>query len=212
MLPVNLQSLFNVPASSGAETDKAAGKVGSDLAATMPSQRSSFETNRSDDKLSIKEQKQEQTAKAAETQKESKAEQVKFTANAMNRMFAGELDLSPDLYDAMINAKNSVDSLRRIDVDDLIAQIKDKIKFLSGNGKIELSIELKPGNMGTILMSISSNKGVLSINIFADQAAKQALEENRAELERSLKRADLYVDDLRILSNEGTEHNKGETG
>jgi flagellar hook-length control protein FliK len=212
MLPVNFQSFLNTPLPSGRETDKAAGKIERFFAAADSSRQNPFETSGSNDTTGIKEQKQEQPVKTAETSKEAKAEQIKFTANAINRTFAGELELSTDFYNALINAKNSVTSLRRIDVDDLIAQIKDKIKFLSENGKIELSIELKPENMGTILMSISSNKGVLSINIYADQAAKQALEENIAELERSLKQADLYVEDLRIFSEGGNKHNKGETG
>ncbi len=212
MLPVNFQSFLNTPLFSGRETDKAAGKIERFFAAADSLHRNPLETTRSGNTTDIKEQKQENAVKAGETSKEAKAEQIKFTANAINRTFAGELELSPDFYDSLISAKNKIDALRMIDVDDLIAQIKNKIKFLSENGKIELSIELKPENLGTILMSISSNRGVLSINIFADQAAKQALEENIAELERALKRADLYVEDLRILSDGGNKHNKGETG
>ena len=61
-------------------------------------------------------------------------------------------------------------------------------------------------------MSISSNKGVLSINIYADQAAKQALEENISDLKRSLELSDLNIDNLTILSDDRREHNKGEKG
>ncbi len=212
VLPPNLQSFFNAPLSPGSGTEKAAGRVESFFAASNDVRRNSSEPAVSDDAREVKEQRKEQAARTAEAQKETKAEQARFTANAVNKIFGGELEISPDLYNAVIGAKNRTASLRSVDVDDLISQIKDRIKFLGENGKIELSIELKPENLGTILMNVSSSRGVLSINIFADQAAKQALEENIAELERSLKQADLYVDDLKIFSDGGRKHNKGETG
>lgn len=97
-----------------------------------------------------------------------------------------------------------------MDIDDLVSQIKDKIKFLQDNGKMELTIELKPENLGTVLMSVSSSKGVLTINIFADQAAKSALQENMKELERSFELAHLNVKELNIQLGDGKKNNKGE--
>ncbi len=208
---MNFQSLFNTPLSSSPETDKATGKIESYLGATNSYRQNSIETSRTGDKQSIKEQNQEQSVKAAETTKETKAEQIKSTANAINKIYEGEIELSADLYNAVIKAKNRVDSLRSIDVDDLIAQIKNKIKLLVENGGSKLSIELKPENLGTILMSVSSNKGILSINIYADQAAKQVLEENIAELKRSLEQSNLNIENLNVLSDDRREHNKGET-
>jgi len=209
MLPINFQSFASTPLFTGSKSDNEVDKI--DAYPVLESGHSKGQA-KSSNSIDIKEQKQEQAVKTTETQKEAKAEQVKLTANAMNKIFAGELELSPDLYSALITAKNNAASLRKIDVDDLISQIKNKIKFLLENGKTELSIELKPENLGTILMSISSNKGLLSINIYADQAARQALEENIAELERALKLADLNIDNLKILSDSGMKHNKGETG
>ena len=212
MLPVNFQSFFNTPLVSGFESDISANKIENSGSFTNYSRQYSYGTAKADDTPSVKEIKHDQPVKAGEEQKEAKAEQINLTANALNRTFAGELELSPDFYNTVIAAKNKIDSLRSIDVEDMIAQIKDKIKFLIENGKSELSIELKPDNLGTILMSISSNKGILSINIYADQAAKQVLEENIAELERSLKQANINIEKLNISANEGRKYKKGETG
>jgi flagellar hook-length control protein FliK len=211
MLPVNFQSFFNVPLFSSPETDKTVGKIANYLEATNSYRQNSIETNRPHESTGIKEDKQDASVSSA-TKIENKAEQVKFTANAVNKIYAGEIELSSDLYNAVINAKNRIASLRSLDVDDLVSQIKNKMKLLIENGGSKLSVELKPENLGTVLMSISSNKGVLSINIYADQAAKQALEENLSDLKRSLELSDLNIDNLTILSDDRREHNKGEKG
>jgi len=203
------QGFFDVPFSSNPDANKSTGKVGEYFAASNDLQHDSTQTNRSDSTTGIKEQKQETTSKAADTQKEAKADQIKFTANAISKIAAGELDISPDLYSAAINAKNRIASLREISVDDLIDQIKDKVKFLIQGGASELSVELKPDDLGTILMNVSSSKGVISINIYADQAVKQVLEEHINELERSLRSANLNFDKLNLLSNEKKEYYRG---
>jgi len=212
MLPINFRSFASTPLFTGSKSGNEINKIDAYPVLESGYREGQTKASSSIDRTNAKEQKQEQAVKTAEIQKEAKAEQVKLTANAMNKIFAGELELSPDLYSALITAKNNAASLRKIDVDDLISQIKSKIKFLLENGKTELSIELKPDNLGTILMSVSSNKGILSINIYAGQAAKQALEENIAELERALKLANLNIDNLKVLSDSGMKHNKGETG
>ena len=213
MIPLNFQSLFNTPLFPGTGTDKDVGKIEKYFGTSNSYRQNSLETSRTHEDTSIKVQDQVQSVKKTEeTPKEAKSEQIKFTANAVNKMYEGEIELSIDLYNAAIKAKNRVESLRSIDVDDLLAQIKNKIKLLVENGGSKLSIELKPDNLGTILMSVSSNKGILSINLYAEQAAKQVLEDNIAELKRSLEQSNLNIEKLNVLSDDRREHNKGETG
>ena len=209
MLPSMLQGLFNVPSSVDTGTDKSAGKIGSYFSASNDVQHNSFQTNRTDSSSDTKEQKADRTSAAAGTPDQNKTDQIKFAINAANKIAVGEMDISPDLYSAAMTAKNRIASLRGIDVDDIIGQIKDKVQFLLRGGSSELSMELKPENLGTILMNVSSNKGVLTINIFADQAVKQVLEENIADLERSLKQANLSYDKLNLSLNEKKEYYRG---
>jgi len=212
MLPINFRSFASTPLFTGGRKDNEVNKIEGHAALISDDHQGPAKASGSIDGTKIKEQKQEQQVNAAEKAKQAKADQARHAENIINKAFMGELELSPDLYSALITSKNNSLSLRSIDVDDLVAQIKNKIKFLLENGRTELSMELKPENLGTVLMSISSNKGIISINIFADQAAKQALEENIAELERSLKLADINVRNLNILYNDGREHYRGETG
>ncbi|MFH1710277.1 MAG: flagellar hook-length control protein FliK [bacterium] len=212
MLSVNFQSFANSPLFTGSCPDNEVNKIDAYPALENNSHGRTTKTSSSIDGTSLKAQKPEHLANAAEVAKQAKADQARPAENIIKGAFFGELELSPDFYSTLITSKNNSLSLRSIDVDDLVAQIKNKMKFLLENGRTELSIELKPENLGTVLMNISSHRGVLSINIYADQAAKQALEENIAELERSLKLADLNIDDLNILSDDGRKHNKGTTG
>jgi flagellar hook-length control protein FliK len=212
MLQVNFQSFTSTPLFTGSGAENEVHKTEGYAALMGGDRQGQAKASGSIDGTKIKEHKQEQPADAAENAKQTKADQVRHAENIINKAFMGELELSPDLYSALITAKNNSLSLRSIDVDDMVAQIKNKIKFLLENGRAELSIELKPENLGTVLMSVSSNKGILSINIYADQAAKKALEENIAELERSLKLADLNIENLNILYSGDREHYKGETG
>ena len=212
MLPINFQSFANTPLFKGSNAGNEVSKIENSAALSGGHRQGPAKTSGSPERINMKEQKQAKPADAAESAKQAKIDQAKNAENIINKAFMGELEVSPDLYSALLTSKNNSLSLRSIDVDDLVAQIKNKIKFLIDNGKTELSIELKPENLGTVLMSVSSNKGILSINIYADQAAKQALEENIAELERSLKLADLNIEKLNILYDSGREHYKGETG
>jgi len=212
MLPVNWKSFTSTPLFISSRSDNEVNKIEGRAALISDNRQGPAKASGAVDLNDIKEQKQEQQVNAAEKAKQAKSDQVRHAENIINKAFMGELELSPDLYSALITSKNNAPSLRSIDVDDMVAQIKNKIKFLLENGKTELSIELKPENLGTVLMSISSNKGIISINIFADQAAKQALEENLAELERSLKLAGINVQNLNVLSDRSREHYKGETG
>ena len=212
MLQVNFQSFTSTPLFTSSRHDNEVNKIESYPALESDHRQGTAKASGTGDINNVKEQKKEQQVNATDNAKQAMADQARHAENAINKAFMGELELSPDLYSALITSKNNSLSLRSIDVDDLVAQIKNKIKFLLENGSAELSMELKPENLGTVLMSISSNKGILSINIYADQAAKQALEENIAELERSLILADLNVENLNIIYNGGREHYKGETG
>lgn len=139
-----------------------------------------------------------------------KTNNIQFTGNVINKLFVGELELTPEFYNILLTAKNKVASLRGVDVDDLISQIQDKIKLLKDNGKVEMSLQLKPENLGTILMSVTSNKGVISINLYADNVAREALEESIQELEKSLKRVNLNIGSLNVFSDEKRKNNRGE--
>ena len=210
MMPINFQSFVDVPLDFGRKLDNAISRINS-----RPSTHNDIlkhdEAVRSGSTVGNPEgAKKETAAKVEEKANSVQMNQTKIENEAINKIFGGEMDISGDFYDSMVAAKDASPSLGKLDIDDLISQIKDKIKFLKDNGKIELSVELKPENLGTVLMNISSNKGVLSINIFADQAAKEVLQDNLKELERSLNLANLNVVGLSVLSDDRKKNSRGE--
>jgi len=203
------QSFFNVPLEFDKKIGNCACKVEEKSQLNNdPHQNLGYTDRVSQDKNST-DQIPAQAAKAEATSKTSNIEQVKFSTNAVNKIFAGNIELPPDFYNVLITAKNRIATLRKIDVDDLISQIQNKIKMLKENGKVELTIELKPENLGAIMMNISSNKGVLSINIYADKLAREALEDNIKELERSLKMANLNIGSLYVFPDDKRKNNRG---
>ena len=139
-----------------------------------------------------------------------KADNIRFANDAVKKLFIGELQLTPELYDVMLKVKNKTDSLKAIDINDLVSQIQDKIKLLKENGKIELSMQLKPENLGTILMNITSNKGVISISLYANGLTREALEESIHDLENALKRVNLNIGSLNVFSDDRRKNNRRE--
>lgn len=158
-----------------------------------------FPKNPTTEKPSEVSKKTEKAAASEENANTVKVSQLQLTNNAANKIFIGELELTPEFYSMLVAAKNRTSLLQSIDIDDLVSQIKNKIKILQQNGTMELSMELKPDNLGTIIMDISNNKGVISINIYADKLAKDALEDNLRDLENSLKKANLVIGDIKVF-------------
>lgn len=212
MLPFFSQAFFSVPLNISFDADDMVNKIERYSSINSDRHPEHVKPVRPSDIREPGKEDGKHAVSSKDTVTQAPPQQARPANYAVNRVFAGELELTPEFYTILINSKNKVSSLGKIDVDDLIAQIKNKIKFLQDNGRVELSMELKPGNMGTMLMSITSNKGVISINIFADQAAKEALEENIGELERSLKLANLNVDKLSIYPEENGKQYRGARG
>lgn len=198
----SLQTLINVPQSFSFQMDKTVSKVDNKSMANNDVPKDHTDINRVSER-SAHEQEQNKVSKAEETAKSTKAEQVRFTANAIGKIFVGELEFSPEFYNILMTAKNNIPSLRSIDIDDLVSQIQDKLRILRESGKIEISLTLKPDSLGTILMNVSNNKGVISINIYADKLAKEALDEHLQELERALKQANLNIGELKVSPDGG---------
>jgi hypothetical protein len=135
---------------------------------------------------------------------------INYTTNAINKVFTGEMKITPEFYNNLSLAKNSSISLRSVDLDSLVSLIQDKIKMMKDKGKIELSINLSQDELGSMLMNISSDKGIICISIYANSLAKQKLDENIKELEISLKNANLNIGSLQVFSDGKRRNNNGE--
>jgi flagellar hook-length control protein FliK len=199
MIPANLFSFINSSVQFSFNNDKNVAEIDRSPLLNNEYRNNSIKVEHLEKGIKSDKSDQDNASKAVEPSKSHQAEQIKFTNSAINKFFAGEMEITPEVYGQFVTAKSKLSSMTSINLDDLIAQIKDKLKLVKENGKTELSIALNPEDLGNVLMNISSKNGIISISIFADKAAKQALDENIQELERSLKNANLNVENLDIF-------------
>jgi len=205
--PMNLQSFNSTPLNFDKELDVAVAKMtdAPRMSARLPGK--TVGTSGTSDIL-VDPKGNEHNA-SQDSQNNTKTVNANYTNNQVSilgKALIGKLEITPEFYSIMVSAKNKILSLASVDVDDIVSQIKDRMKFLKDNGRIELSIALKPGNLGSIVMDISSFRGQISINIYADKQAKQAMEESMDELAKSLKNAELSVEKLSLFSEEKRRH------
>jgi Flagellar hook-length control protein FliK len=208
LLSANIQQMAGVPVDFTSNNEDKLNRINTDTTIRQNLKDTAAKAESAGTQTQSKIESSKKQGASNETQ--SRITQDKQTNNvvaAISKAIVGELELTPEFYNAAVTAKNRSLELLSVDVDDLVSQIKDKIKFLKDGGKIELSMQLKPDNMGTIQMNISSVKGEISINILAGDQAKDALTDNMRELERSLKNANLKIANINIYSR---DQNNGE--
>ncbi len=92
-----------------------------------------------------------------------------------------------------------------------IREISEKIienaNLIKINGKTELVLNLKPEWLGGLKINITSDNGVMNIQIFANQKTKDLIESQLEELKNFLAQADLNVGSLNVSVG---EHNSGD--
>lgn len=196
----NLQTLFSVPLNSSANFDSGAGVVATRTETGTQGRAVAAQKIPEQASTGVKSDK-EHKINPTSAQDDQKVQQNKAADQAMqniSKALIGEMEITPQFFDAIEEAKESSATIGDVDINDLVSQIKDKIKFLQDGGKIELSMTLKPDGMGSILLSVTSNKGIVSINLYADSQTKRTLDDSLPELERALKSANIAVGDLKV--------------
>jgi|GEM_PF-6968835 len=95
-------------------------------------------------------------------------------------------------------SKNISRFTSRIDLQGVIDRIIESARLLKAGEKTAFSIELKPEWLGNMTLNISSEKGVLNVQIFAGESAKVLLDSGLQELQDSLKAANLNIGSLSV--------------
>jgi len=97
-----------------------------------------------------------------------------------------------------------------LDIKMIADKIVESAKALKINDKTELMLNLKPDWLGDMTLSISSDKGVLTIQILANGKTKELMDSQLSELEAFLKSANLNVGSINVsVGNRGSENNYG---
>lgn len=84
------------------------------------------------------------------------------------------------------------------DLQSLVDQILEQISLVKSKNKTELSLALKPENMGEIILTLVSHSGTVSIQIQASSETKKLIDSRRQELEMALKKAKVNFDTIQI--------------
>lgn len=90
-------------------------------------------------------------------------------------------------------------SYAAVDTIDLIRQVADNIRIVLANDETTMELQLNPENLGKVYLNVSAKEGVVNAQITAqNEAVKQALEVQLADLRESLNQSGVKVDSIEI--------------
>lgn len=91
-------------------------------------------------------------------------------------------------------------TLRNLSARQVVQQIANKISFRAGSSQNEIQIRLEPPSLGTVRMSISTTgESIRTLIVTDNQAVKQIIENNLAQLRDSMNGQGLKVDSFTVL-------------
>lgn len=90
------------------------------------------------------------------------------------------------------------------DLQFLIDRIMEQVNLVKEKGRTELTLTLKPAELGEILLTLTAHQGIVSIQIQSDTETRKLLDARRVELASALKKAHIQCDRIEIT--EVTKH------
>ena len=104
------------------------------------------------------------------------------------------LEAQPLFYQSFLEGKLQL----KLDLQSLVDQIIEQTKLVKSKGRVELSLTLKPEELGNILLVLTSHAGIVTIQINGNPETRKLIEAQREELERALKKAKVNFDRIKI--------------
>ncbi|MFH1683252.1 MAG: flagellar hook-length control protein FliK [Candidatus Margulisiibacteriota bacterium] len=104
-------------------------------------------------------------------------------------------EANSQLYLAQLQGK----LLNKLDLQYLVDQILAQVKLVKEKGKAELTVGLRPKELGEILLILTSRSGMISIQIQAPDEARKLIEDDLLELELALKKAKVNLAEIKII-------------
>lgn len=86
----------------------------------------------------------------------------------------------------------------KFDLQALIDQLLEQVKLVKSKNQTELSLTLKPEDLGEIFLNLTSLSGKVSITIAASPETKKLIDSQKEELGRALKKANVNLGELTI--------------
>lgn len=124
-------------------------------------------------------------------------------SNTLGQIAASSIPVAP--FNGMIPMSEFINGIGKFSkifsIESIAGQIIDAARIMKLNGKSELSIDIKPELLGDLKLSIKSENGIISIQIFASAGAKSLLDSNLADLQQALASANIAVGGLEVFVN-----------
>jgi flagellar hook-length control protein FliK len=102
------------------------------------------------------------------------------------------------------NASVSGQLRQSFDLQALIDQIARQVNMVKSKGKVQFSLTLQPEELGQVILTLTAQSGLISVDIQAVSATRKLFDARRAELEKALAKANVHFD--RITIREVTDH------
>jgi len=100
----------------------------------------------------------------------------------------------------VLKAQQEGTLLNNLDLQSLVDQILAQVKLVREKGSVQLSLGLKPEDLGEIVLTLTSKSGMVSIQIEAPAKTKKLLEAELKELELALKKASVNLSEIKIVT------------
>jgi flagellar hook-length control protein FliK len=126
------------------------------------------------------------TVSRKETRVEVQQSEFTFTANELT-------------VEEPVNVQAADTSYLSIDTMDLIEQLAENVRVAITEGTTSMEMQLNPENLGKVYLQISSKEGVVNASLTAtNEAVRQVLESQIADLRQSLSQAGVKVDAIEV--------------
>lgn len=99
----------------------------------------------------------------------------------------------------------------RIDKDDILSQVYDRIKVFSEDGSSELHVNLKPDQLGEVSIKLVMEKGIINARVTVDNPEiKSIMQGSIPEIKEHLQKQDINISNLSVYV--GTDRGESDGG
>lgn len=103
------------------------------------------------------------------------------------------------VFDFTTEAVSQVQSYTSVDTMDLIEQVAERMRVLAGSDETSMELQLNPENLGKVYLNVTEKEGTIRAQIAAqNEAVKQALEVQLADLQENLNQSGMKVTSIEI--------------
>ena len=96
------------------------------------------------------------------------------------------------------NASTSGRLQPSFDLQALIDQLVLQVNMVKSKGKVQFSLSMQPEELGQVVLTLTAQAGLISVDIQALSETKKLFDARRAELEKALAKANVHFDRITI--------------